>query len=58
MDRGAWLQSMGSQRVKHDLVIKQQQPIYGSKITCEFCLVFGFFMLAHRMKFQATAFPY
>ena len=48
----------GSQRVERGLVIKQQQPICGSKITRGFCLLFSFFMMSHRMKFQGTAFPY
>ena len=48
----------GSQRVERGLVIKQQQPICGSKITRGFCLLFRFFMMSHRMKFQGTAFPY
>ena len=50
----------GHKEIEHDLVIKQQQqqPICGSKITCGFCLLFGFFMMLHRIKFQPTASPY
>ena len=38
-DRGAWLQSMESQRVRHDLVTEQQQQHFEQRLVNTYILL-------------------